>query len=154
MAEQNKAKSKSRELLWISWPLLRKIETLVFACMIVAIPFFAIKVVTITTTSLNVKKTAADLVKDLIRVKQLAKDHGIAISVVTRPPTQIEAAAYLIQDDQRTIEEVVIPVGLNITGQVTFDLHGVPTKPGEFSISKGQKSQKVSVDAQGMITEP
>lgn len=122
--------------------------------MLVAIPFFAIKVVTITTASLNVKKTAADLVKDLIRVKQLAKDHGISISVTTRPPGQGESAAYLIQDDQRTIEEVVIPPGLNISGQVTFDVRGVPIKPTEFVISKGAKVQKVAVDEQGMITEP
>lgn len=138
----------------LSWPLLRKFETVVFACMFLAVPFFAMKIVSVTSILLNLKQTSADLVQDLIKVKQMSKDHSLPMRVVSRLATKSEPAAYLIQDPQRTIEEIIIPSGLTVTGTVTFTPDGTPAAPGEFVISRGNKAQKVEIDAQGMISSP
>jgi hypothetical protein len=137
-----------------NWPLLRKFETLVFAAMLALLPFFAFKVVSVTNASLAVKNTTVDLVKDLRRARQLAKEHGVRIALVSRQENKMEASAYLIEDDQRTIEEIVLPRGVTVTGMVKFDAHGIPLEPASFNISKALKQSKVIVDANGIISAP
>lgn len=137
-----------------NWPLLRKFETLIFAAMLALLPFFALKVVNVTTTSLAVKNTTVDLVKDLRRARQFAKEHGVRISVVSRQENKMEAGAYLIEDDFRTIEEIVLPRGVAVTGMVKFDPHGIPLQPASFLITKASKQNKVIVDANGIISAP
>lgn len=137
-----------------NWPLLRKIETLVFACMLALLPVFASKVLDVTTTQLAVKNGAADLARDLSRAKTLAKEGGVNIGVVSRKASSMNPPAYLIQDDQRTIEEVLLPKGVSIDGAVKFDGQGNPTKPSSFTIKKGLKSTTILIDANGVISSP
>lgn len=122
--------------------------------MLALLPFFALKVVNVTTTSLAVKKATADLVKDLRHAKNLAKENGANISVTSRPASGSESSAYLLQDDQRTIEEINLAKGVSVTGRVRFDQRGLPSQQATFVIKKGQKETKVEVDANGIISAP
>ncbi|HEY9776085.1 MAG TPA: hypothetical protein V6C81_20145 [Planktothrix sp.] len=138
----------------VNWPLMRKFETLVFACMLALLPFFAMRVVGVTETSLMVKNTTVDLVKDLRKAKQLARDHALPISVVSRAGTPLEPSAYLIEDQRHMIEEIVLPRGVAVEGQIVFDPAGVPVRPATFVIKKGPKNAQVTVDAKGIISAP
>ncbi len=137
----------------LDWPLIRKFESLIFASMVFAIPFFAFKVVDLTSTNLAVRQTGVDLVKDLVRAKDISKENGLSITVCGRPATESEGTAYLIQNGNRTIEEVLLPKGVSVLGSVTFDETGTPTMPGaNFTISKGWKSSHISLTPQGIAT--
>jgi len=137
----------------LDWPLIRKFESLIFASMVFAIPFFAFKVVDLTSTQLAVRQTGVDLVKDLVRAKDISKEYGLSITVCGRPATESEGTAYLIQNGNRTIEEVLLPKGVNVLGSVTFDDTGTPTLPGAtFTISKGWKSSHISLTREGIAT--
>jgi hypothetical protein len=135
----------------LDWPLIRKFESLIFASMVFAIPFFAFKVVDLTSTQLAVRQTGVDLVRDLVRAKDISKEYGLSITVCGRPATENEGTAYLIQNGNRTIEEVLLPKGVNVLGSVTFDESGTPTMPGaNFTISKGWKSSHISLSREGI----
>ncbi|HIA55357.1 MAG TPA: hypothetical protein EYN91_25285 [Candidatus Melainabacteria bacterium] len=135
----------------LDWPLIRKFESLIFASMVFAIPFFAFRVVDLTSTNLSVRQTGVDLVKDLVRAKDISKENGLSITVCGRPATENEGTAYLIQNGNRTIEEVLLPKGVNVVGSVTFDENGMPTLPGAtFTISKGWKSSHVTLTREGI----
>lgn len=136
----------------LDWPLIRKFESLIFTSMIVAIPFFAYRVVDLTSTQLAVKQTAVDLVKDLVRAKDISKEFGLAITVSGRPGENKKPGAYLIQNGERTIEEVVLPKGVSVLGAITFDEQGVPSSRGTFTISKGWKTQHVNIGADGIAS--
>ena len=121
--------------------------------MVFAIPFFAFKVVDLTSTNLAVRQTGVDLVKDLVRAKDISKEYGLSITVCGRPATESEGTAYLIQNGNRTIEEVLLPKGVNVLGSVTFDETGTPTIPGaNFTISKGWKSSHINLTREGVAT--
>ena len=137
----------------LDWPLIRKFESLIFVSMVFAIPFFAFKVVDLTSTQLAVRQTGVDLVKDLVRAKDISKEYGLSITVCGRPATEVDGTAYLIQNGNRTIEEVLLPKGVNVLGSVTFDESGTPTMPGaNFTISKGWKSSHISLTREGIAT--
>jgi hypothetical protein len=152
--ESTPEKRKPKSAEQTNWPLLRKFETLLFACMLVLLPICAWTVVNITTTSLAVKNSSVDLAKDLNRCKQLAKDGGVNITMVSRRDSVMGPPAYLIQDDQRTIEEVVLPKGVTVDGSVKFNNLGIPDAPAAFTISKGPKKARVVIDATGIISAP
>lgn len=146
---QGEAKPQKRSKGNLDWPLIRKFESLVFTSMIVAIPFFAYRVVDLTSTQLAVGQTSLDLVKDLIRAKEISKDFGLSITVSGRPRQESKPAAYLIQNGERIMEEVALPKGVSVLGAVTFNEQGIPNSRGSFTISKGWKTQHVDVAADG-----
>jgi hypothetical protein len=136
----------------LDWPLIRKFESLIFASMVFAIPFFAFRVVDLTSTQLSVRQTGVDLVKDLVRAKEISKEYGLSITVCGRPATENEGTAYLIQNGNRTIEEVLLPKGVNVLGSVTFNEEGKPNTGAIFTISKGWKSSHVNLNSEGIAT--
>src|SRR5262249_23027818 len=136
----------------LNWPMIRKFESLVFISMIVAIPFFAFRVVDVTSTNLAVKQTAVDLVKDLIRAKDISKEFGLTVTVSGHPSSTEGQYAYVIQNGNRTIEEVLLPRGVSIIGAITFNDQGVPNSRGSFTITKGWKTQHVFVSSEGIAT--
>lgn len=136
------------------WPLFRKVETFVFAAMFIALPLFALKVVDHATTTLAVKNTSVDLVNDLIRCKGLAKEHQVNITLTSRNPTDKSPAGYEIRDEEKTVEEVILPKGVNVVGSVTFDPQGLPLHSASFIVSKGIRSSHVDVSKQGEIAVP
>jgi len=136
----------------INWPLVRKFEALVFASMLIAIPFFAFRIVDTTGTALMVQNTAVDLVKDLIRAKDTARDFHLSITVSSTSPRGSEPASYSIQNGQHTIEQVILPYGVNIGGSITFDENGLPSTGSSFFVSKGSKTAFVDIDNQGQTS--
>lgn len=153
--EKSKADAIARKYeAIVNWPLLRKFESLVFAGLFLALPLFAWKVVEHSTTQLAVKNSAVDLVNDLIRCKSLAKQHQVSITLTSRPPTAVMPAAYMIQDEEKTVEEVRLPKGVSMIGSVTFNPQGLPNAPASFIVSKGIRIAHVEVDRDGRIQFP
>jgi hypothetical protein len=138
----------------VNWPILRKFETLVFACMLALLPFFAMKVVGVTETQLMVKNTTNDLVTDLRKARQMAKDHAVGIIVIGRAASKLNPPAYLIEDKRRMIEEIVLPSGVTVEGSVEFNPSGLPLKPSRFFIKKGVRESQVAIDERGVISAP
>ncbi len=134
----------------LSWPpVVRKFETLVFAAMLIVIPFFAYRIVDTAGTALMVQNTAADLVKDLIKAKEIARDFHLGVTVTSAPPTTNEPSSYLIQSDAKTIEQVVLPNGVSIAGSVTFNDGGLPQTPSAFIIAKSGRTAIVQINQEG-----
>lgn len=147
------AKAAPRSGGKLNWPLIRKFETFAFMSMLLAVPFFAFRVVDLTATQLQVNKTAVDLVRDLIRTKDTAKNYALTMTVCGRPPGKEDPnSAYLIQNGTRTIEEVILPKGVTVVGSITFDEQGMPNSRGTFVITKGWKTEQVNVNAEGIAT--
>lgn len=136
------------------WPLFRKLETFVFAAMFIALPLFALKVVNHATTTLAVKNTSVDLVNDLIRCRGLAKEHKVGITLTSKVATDKEPSEYEIRDEEKAVELVKLPPGVNVVGSVTFDAEGLPLHAASFLVSKGIKTAHVDVSPQGEITSP
>jgi hypothetical protein len=145
--ESVQEQEKSRPLL--NWRLIRKIEGLVFASMLLAIPFFAFRIVDATGTSLMVKNTSVDLVKELIQARETAKNLKLPITVSTCKHVANQPNAYLIQNGERTLQQVILPPGLSMIGSVTFDESGIPIARSAFTISKGLRSVTVEIDSEG-----
>ncbi len=130
-------------------PLIRKFETIAFATMLIVVPFFAYRIVDTAGTTLMVQNTAADLVKDLIKAKEIARDFHLNIAVSSAPPTVNEPSSYLIQSGNRTIEQIVLPNGVSIAGAASFNDNGLPQAPSSFIIAKGGRTAFVEVSREG-----
>ena len=134
----------------LSWPpVIRKFEALVFAALLIVIPFFAYRIVDTAGTALMVQNTAADLVKDLIKSKEIARDFHIGVSVTSAPASGNEPCSYLIQSDSKTIEQVVLPNGVSIAGSVSFNDGGLPQNPSAFIVAKGGRTAIVQINHEG-----
>lgn len=130
-------------------PLIRTFESLVFAAMLIVVPFFAYRIVDAAGTTLMVQNTAADLVRDLIKAKEIARDFHLDVTVVSAPPTVNEQSSYLIQSGSRTIEQIILPNGVSLAGTVTFNDKGLPQIPASFIIAKGGRTAIVEVNREG-----
>jgi hypothetical protein len=133
----------------LNWRLVRKVEGLVFTSMLLAIPFFAFRIVDTTGSALMVKNTSVDLVRDLIRARGIASDYKLPITVSSLKMPATESCAYVIQNGPRTIEQIILPRGVSIVGSVTFDESGTPKARSSFVVSKGLRSVTVEVDSTG-----
>ena len=136
----------------LNWPLLRKLETCIFAAMFVAFPLLAYKVIDYTTTIVAVKNSAVDLVNDLIRCKNLARQYNTSITLKCRVAENNQGSAYEIRDEEKAVEEIILPRGVNVIGSVTFDADGRPSGPSSFIVTRGLRSSHVEIDSQGIIT--
>ena len=137
-----------------SWPVLRKLETLAFASMFIAVPLFALKVVNQATATLAVTNTSVDLQHDLRRAAEIARTYGLQTKVTTQAITSNVPASYSVQAGDKITEVVRMPRGVNIVGEVHFDDKGLPEKPAVFIISKGSNSVSVDVDNRGVVEMP
>lgn len=99
-----------------------------------------------------VQNTAVEMVRDLIRAREIAKDYGLTITVSSAPSAENEPCSYLIQNGTRTIEQVVLPRGVAMIGSVTFDDKGAPRNRASFIVSKGNRTCYVEVDTQGQTS--
>ena len=145
---EQKRKNKPK---WLRWPMVRKLESMAFMAMFLAVPFFAFRVVDYTTKQLTFNNAAHDLVKDLRRAKDMAREFQIDIQVSSFAATPEKPAGYLIKTGTKTMEEVVIPAGVSIQGGVAFDAEGVPEKPGSFDLKLGNREVSVDVDLAGVV---
>jgi hypothetical protein len=135
----------------LNWPFVRKIEALVFASMFLAVPFFAFRIVDIAGTSMMVQNTAVDLVTNLIRAKEIAKDYGLVITVSSAPAAN-DSCSYLILNGTRTLDQIVLPRGVSMVGSITFEAEGTPRSRASFMVSKGSRTTYVEVDNRGQTS--
>lgn len=138
----------------ISWPLVRKLETLAFMAMFLAVPFFGYRVVEYTSHHLALNNAAHDLVKDIRRVKQMAAEYGMEITIESKQPSDGHPAAYLITSGTKNIEEVVLPQGVSMVGKITFSKQGLPEYPSTFDVHMDTRSISVDVDRNGTVSLP
>ena len=136
------------------WVFLRKFETFVFAFMFMALPFFALKVIYTTTSTLSVKTTVVDLVRDLLNWQKIARDKHTEIKIASKAGVNGQPFMYCIYQEDRTLEEVRLPQGVSMIGSVTFTTSGAPDGPASFVVSKGIRSSIVEIDPQGLIRVP
>jgi hypothetical protein len=145
-----KSRDKAEILNWVS---LRKLETFVFGFLFLALPFFFFRVVEATTATMSIGNVASNLVQDLIKWKKTAGEKVALITVTSR--TDIgSGSAYVIEENDKLVEQVLLPAGVSIVGSVTFNPGGTPKAPATFIISKGQRSSHVEVDGKGLISTP
>jgi len=121
--------------------------------MLIVIPFFAYRIVDTAGTALMVQNTAVDLVKDLIKAKEIARDFHLSVTVNSAPPTTNEPSSYIIQSGSKPIEQIVLPNGVSIAGAVTFDERGLPLNPSSFIIAKGGRTATVQIDREGATSQ-
>jgi hypothetical protein len=136
----------------LNWWLVRKIETLIFASMLLAIPFLALRIMETASTALTVQTTSLTLVRDLYRAKEISRVRDLKITVSSVSATTAEPCSYLIQNGKKTIEQVLLPRGLILIGSVTFDEKGQPPSPCSFLLSKGSESVCIDINSQGQIS--
>lgn len=154
MADKNKEGTgpKGGGYTLLTWPLIRKLESLAFLAMFIAVPLFAFRVVDYTARQLALNNAAHDLVKDIRRVKEMATSYKMPITVESKQSTG--QASYVIRSGKRTIEEVVLPKGVTMVGQVTFREDGVPESPSTFDVTLENRSLTVDIDKSGASTMP
>ncbi|CAM6004026.1 unnamed protein product [Sphagnum balticum] len=147
-AEAHRETSKEEQAK-LNWRLIRKFEGLIFASMLLAVPFFAFRIVDTTGSALMVQNTSVGLVDDLIRARGIARDFKLAVTVSANPVKGGEQGSYVIQNGARTIEQVTLPYGVTMDGSVTFGVDGIPKVRSQFYIHKQQAQAVVEVDSAG-----
>lgn len=139
----------------LNWPLIRKIETLIFLGMFIAVPFFALRTVGFAATQMAVSNTVHGLVQDIRKARDMAKESHLTITVASSPPTKTEKRfSYAIQNGTRNIIEVILPPGISLTGNVSYDENGVVSGPASFVCSMAGRVQNVEVDSSGTVFVP
>lgn len=145
---------RRKKNVFLAWPLIRKLESLAFLAMFIAVPFFGYRVVDYTSRHLALNNAAHDLVKDIRKAKQMASELGIDISVESKQSTEGKGAAYIIRSGQRTLEEIVLPQGVSMIGGITFTKEGQPDHPSTFDVHMDTRSLAIDVDRNGIVTLP
>ena len=152
--DESAGQRRRKKNVFLAWPLIRKLESLAFLAMFIAVPFFGYRVVDYTSRHLALNNAAHDLVKDIRKAKQMASELGIDISVESRQSTEGKSAAYVIRSGPRTLEEVVLPQGVSMIGEITFSKEGQPNHPATFDVHMDTRSLAIDVDQSGIVTLP
>jgi hypothetical protein len=147
-------KPKSAFATLLKWPLVRKIESLAFLAMFLAMPLFAFRVIDYTARQLALQNAAHDLVKDIRGAKQLARVKGCDITVEARKGENGKPASYVILQDNHVLEEIILAKGVSMLGEVTFHPDGLPKSPATFDVHNESRSLSVDVDGQGVVSMP
>lgn len=135
----------------LNWPLVRKLESLVFLAMFLAMPLFAFRVIDYTARELALLNTAHDLVKDIRRVKDMASTMHENVTVEARKEQSGKPACYVIRQGDKILEEIILAKGVSMIGEVTFQPDGKPKSPSTFEVHNEKRSLPVDVDGQGMV---
>jgi hypothetical protein len=145
---------QKQRLMVTDWVFLRKFETAVFAFMFMALPFFALKVVYTTTSTMAIKNSVVDLVRDLINWQKISREKHIVVKIESKPAQNGQPSMYVVTQDDRTLEEVRLPQGVTVVGSVILTPQGTPEAPSSFIVTKGIRSSTVDIDKQGLIRAP
>lgn len=138
-----------------NWPLMRKVEALVFLAMFLAVPLFAFRVLAYTHAQLMVRNICRELVNDLGRVKAMAIQQKSTVEVVGSPtPGKYRRYFYSINTPAGSIEEIVLPEDVSVTGSVSFDENGQPLRPSSFIVSSFNRNSTVEIDKMGIVSVP
>ncbi len=136
-----------------TWPLIRRLESAAFMAMFIAVPLFAFRVVDYTARQLALNNAAHELVKDIRRVKEMSVNYDMPITI-TSARMKTGQNSYLIKSDKKILEEVVLPKGVVMLGEVTFEQTGKPVRPSSFDVTMENRSLLVNVDSSGVASLP
>jgi len=145
-----KRKKKSPFAALLNWPLVRKLESLVFLAMFLAMPLFAFRVIDYTARQLALQNSAHDLVKDIRRAKEMSSQLNYDVTVEGRRAQ----GDYAIRHDYHVMESIVLPKGVFVLGEVTFKPSGLPKSAATFEVHTENRTLDVDVDAQGVVSMP
>src|SRR5262249_20239646 len=127
---------------------------LMFASMLIAVPLCAVRVMQHTASAMAVRTSSVDLVKDLIRAKELSRDLMKPVTLTSKPAAKDQPFRYVIEKEGKTLSEVDLPSGVSLIGSVTFDKQGLPETRASFVLSNGPNTISVEVDPKGLVTVP
>ncbi|MBS1993316.1 MAG: hypothetical protein JSS83_22525 [Cyanobacteria bacterium SZAS LIN-3] len=136
----------------IDWPLVRKLESLVFLAMFLAMPLFAFRVIDYSARQLALQNGAHDVVKDIRRAREMAIQMKFDVTVEGRKSQYGKPSSYVIRNQNRVLEEIILAKGVTIIGEVTFQPDGKPKSPAIFEVHSETRSLIVDVDAQGGVS--
>jgi hypothetical protein len=131
------------------WRLIRKVEGLVFASMLIAVPFFALRIMDTTYSVLLINNSAVDLVQNIFSARNLAVQQHVEITVSSTPATGNDPFGYVVQTGKKTWYQFFLPRGVSMVGSVTFETTGTPQNATSFVISKGSRAVSVDIDEKG-----
>lgn len=151
-ADTGKAGNKPKANSVLAWPLIRRLENAAFLAMFIAVPLFAFRVVDYTARQLALNNSALELVKDIRRVKEMATQFDEPITVESSTESDGALGSYIIHSSKRIIEEVVLPKGVTMVGEVTFTQNGMPVHPATFDVSMENRSVSVNIDKTGVAS--
>ena len=157
MSQENgpsKKKPKSPLAPLLNWPLVRKLESLIFLAMFLAMPLFAFRVIDYTARQLGLQNSAHDLVKDIRRVKLMASHFNYDVTVEAKKSQHDKPSSYVIRHDEHVLEEIILAKGVSMMGEVTFHPDGRPKSPATFEVHNENRSLNVDVDGQGVVSMP
>lgn len=138
-----------------NWPLMRKVEALVFLAMFLAVPLFAIRVLGYTHSQLMVRNVCRELVYDLGRVKAQAIKEKQPIDVTGSTSLgKYQRYSYSISMPDRLLEEIVLPENVSVSGSVTFTDTGKPMRPSSLIVSSFNRNMTVEIDKIGVVSVP
>jgi hypothetical protein len=138
----------------LDWPLVRKLESLAFLAMFIAMPLFAFRVIDYTARQLALQNAAHDLVKDIRRAREKAIENHLDVTIEARKGGNGILPSYVMRHENKGFEEVVLPKGVFILGEVTFNPDGSPLSPATFDVHNETRGLSVDVDKQGVVSMP
>jgi len=138
-----------------NWPLMRKVEALVFLAMFLALPLFAFRVLFYTHSALIVRNVSRELVQDLVRCKALAIKRNVDVEVIGSSSLgKYNRYSYSIITPTGVAEEIVLPENVSVAGSVIFTNAGKPKQPSSFIVSSFNRNLTVEIDKIGVVTVP
>lgn len=139
-----------------NWPLVRKVEALVFLAMFCAVPLFAFRVLQYTHSQLMVRNVCRELVHDLGRAKVMAVKRNVDVQVAGGKFREHghELFAYTISTPTGVAEEIVLPENVSVVGTVSFRASGAPVRPSSFIVSSFNRNLTVEIDKIGVVSVP
>lgn len=138
------------------WPLMRKVEALVFLAMFLAVPLFAFRVLQYTHAQLTVRTVIRELVHDLGRAKAMAIRLQEPVEVTGRKESEVfmNRNSYAISTPMRVLEDIILPENVQVSGSVVFTIEGYPKKPSSFIVSSFNRNMTAEIDKNGEVSVP
>ena len=135
-----------------SWVAVRKLEMLVFAAMLIAVPWFAVRVLQSTYDQGPVRATTAALVNVLEHARHDAASSTEPITVESTKATASRPPGYIVRTGDFVNQEFFLSNNVEVVGSVTFDPGGMPKERSSFVVSRGSATGRVQINAQGEVS--
>ena len=156
VANSDEARQDGAAAIRGGWPLMRKVEALVFLAMFLAVPLFAFRVLQYTHAQLTVRTVIRELVQDLARAKATAIQLQEPIEVTGRNQSEkfLNRNSYVMKTPERAVEDIVLPENVQVSGSVVFTARGVPKEPSSFIVSSFNRTMTAEIDKNGEVSVP
>lgn len=135
------------------WERLWYFERLLALLLVIALPLIACQMWEAIVSQTELKIEADKLAGSLRMIKSRARDSNAFVYVVG-VTSGLGANSFWVSKSSKSEpkqEQVALPKGISVTGQVVFDPLGVPDAPSEFTLRRGFQTEIVHVDSQGFV---